>query len=605
MTEDQQALYQICGQTVDHLKSLIEDIKSERQAAYISRIQELENELSHLKRNKRYGLVWEDKPEDVVEQCKTNLPVLEADESRTIQEDPDGPTHLLIEGDNYHALSVLAYTHAKKVDVIYIDPPYNTGNKDFIYNDHFVDKEDTFRHSKWLSFMKKRLLLAQELLSDDGVIFISIGEDELNQLKLLCDEIFDEKNYITNFIWEKTQHFGRQKVNSYSNADYILCYGKQLQNWGIKELLVEKIKGEHGDAPLYNKSNPFNTLTIPAWTVVFNIPDGEYIETSDDKYTLMSKVIIRDGKNINNLVLRFRSRWSQRNLEEEVWKWTTFWVKSSKFAIRAIYWDGKTSHESPKQILFTNSNNEFCARSRFEQKIGVNEEGSAELLRIIGEQNVFDYPKPKTLIAYLLSLIFNPYLEKHHRDLIVLDFFAGSGTTGHAVLELNKEDGGKRQCILCTNNENHIAEEVTYPRMRNVINGYADVPGIPANLRYYHARFIDNTASLDDVRTKFIHRCNEMLQIRESCFTSVATSNPNPDFQVFENVHTLLAIVYHPYQIASLQSLSQTATKPIVAYIFSVNMSIFQIELNELADTVRVETIPDEILETYKKLFGL
>jgi len=200
---------------------------------------------------------------------KNALPVLKEVKGKEIKTDPSKPTNILIEGDNYHALSVLNYTHQGKIDVIYIDPPYNTGNKDFKYNDDYVDKEDAYRHSKWLSFMGKRLRLAKNLLKDDGVIFISIGEDEIAQLKLLCNEIFGEQNYITNFIWEKTQHFGRQKVNFYSNADYILCYAKQLNNSGLKELLVESIKEEHEDAPLYNASNPLNTLTIPAKKVIF------------------------------------------------------------------------------------------------------------------------------------------------------------------------------------------------------------------------------------------------------------------------------------------------------------------------------------------------
>ncbi len=166
-----------------------------RESELLTRIQELETELKKVKKQKRYGLVWEDKPEDVVERCKRELPVLEEDISRRIEASEDDLTHILIEGDNYHALSVLAYTHEKKVDVIYIDPPYNTGNKDFTYNDNYVDKEDSFRHSKWLSFMSKRLEIAKTLLKDTGVIFISIDDNEQSQLKLLCDDIF-----VDNFV---------------------------------------------------------------------------------------------------------------------------------------------------------------------------------------------------------------------------------------------------------------------------------------------------------------------------------------------------------------------------------------------------------------------
>lgn len=133
---------------------------------YIARIKELENELIRTKKQKRYGLVWEDKKEDVVERCKHELPVLVADESKTLSDDPSGPAHILIEGDNFHALSVLAYTHAGKVDVIYIDPPYNTGSKDWKYNNDYVDINDTFRHSKWICMMNNRLKIAKKLLKD-------------------------------------------------------------------------------------------------------------------------------------------------------------------------------------------------------------------------------------------------------------------------------------------------------------------------------------------------------------------------------------------------------------------------------------------------------
>lgn len=155
--------------------------------------------LGLLHEQKKYGLVWEDKPEDVELQMARELPVLtEVKERAIISEAPEAPNHILIEGDNLHALTALTYTHAGKIDVIYIDPPYNTGNKDFVYNDRYVDKEDSYRHSKWLSFMSRRLRIARSLLSDHGVIFISIDDNEQAALKLLCDEVFGDTNFILN-----------------------------------------------------------------------------------------------------------------------------------------------------------------------------------------------------------------------------------------------------------------------------------------------------------------------------------------------------------------------------------------------------------------------
>lgn len=190
---------------------------------------------------KKYGLVWEDKPEDVEEQLRDNLPVLrEVVEKRILAPSPleraggevlgsEAPNHILIEGDNLHALTALTFTHVGRIDVIYIDPPYNTGNKDFVYNDHFVDKEDSYRHSKWLSFMDKRLRIAKRLLSEKGVIFISIDDNEQSQLKLLCDEVFGDKNFIDNIIWKKTENIKMDSNFLSQNKDFILCYRKTTE----------------------------------------------------------------------------------------------------------------------------------------------------------------------------------------------------------------------------------------------------------------------------------------------------------------------------------------------------------------------------------------
>lgn len=192
--------------------------------------------LELLNKQKKYGLVWEDKPEDVEERLRDELPVLKEVKERFISsEDPEAPNHVLIEGDNLEALTALTYTHAGKIDVIYIDPPYNTGNKDFIYNDSFVDSEDSFRHSKWLSFMNKRLKLAKGLLSDKGVIFISIDDNEQAQLKLLCDEVFSNLDFVATIPWRKRT--AKSDVPHFLSQDYewILCYAASNYTAGLKK----------------------------------------------------------------------------------------------------------------------------------------------------------------------------------------------------------------------------------------------------------------------------------------------------------------------------------------------------------------------------------
>ena len=195
-----------------------------------------------LRSQKKYGLVWEDKPEDAEQRMVNEQPVLvEVPERAILSDDAEAPNHILIEGDNLEALTALSYTHAGKIDVIYIDPPYNTGNKDFIYNDSFVDKEDGYRHSKWLSFMNKRLKIAKNLLSEKGVIFISCDDNEQAPLKMLCDEIFGEANFFTNLIWQSTPGSNTGKTIK-TVTEYVLMYAKLKVLVDINSKPVEDTK---------------------------------------------------------------------------------------------------------------------------------------------------------------------------------------------------------------------------------------------------------------------------------------------------------------------------------------------------------------------------
>ena len=189
--------------------------------------QEKSELLQLLRSQKKYGLVWEDKPEDAEQRMVNEQPVLvEVPERAILSDDAEAPNHILIEGDNLEALTALSYTHAGKIDVIYLDPPYNTGNKDFIYNDSFVDKEDGYRHSKWLTFMNKRLKIAKNLLSDKGVIFISIDDNEQAPLKMLCDEVFGNINLCGQLIWRKKSGGGQTDIYFVTEHEYILVYQK-------------------------------------------------------------------------------------------------------------------------------------------------------------------------------------------------------------------------------------------------------------------------------------------------------------------------------------------------------------------------------------------
>lgn len=570
----------------------------------LKQITELESEL---KTAKKYGLVWdkENTKEEVVLRCEKDIPVLVADSKKKIVLGKDN--NILIEGDNYHVLTSLNFVAKDSIDLIYIDPPYNTGHEDFSYNDKFVSEDDGYRHSKWLSMMQKRLVLAKELLNEDGVIFISIDDNEQANLKLLCDSIFGEKNLITQFFWEKTQHFGRQKINFYSNCEYVLCYAKKLYSselGKLKELLVEKIKTELTDAPLFNASNRENTLTFKAGIVKFNLKDGVYNEGKNESYVLVQPVTVKNHKNANDLVLKFKSRWSQQTIDEEVAKGTTFWVKSDGFAIRAIYHEGKTAKESPKQLIFTNSNNPLCAYTRFGTKVGVNEEGSNELNDII-TQSIFSYPKPVSLIKYLINLYYDYKKDIHKKDFTVLDFFAGSGTTGQAVLELNKEDGGHRRFILCTNNENNICEGVTYPRLKTVITGrrndntkYSD--GIPSNLFYFLTDFIKDEANTEQAKYNLVEKVDALLCITENVFDERERNDYSSHF-VSGDKH--LFIYNDFYNVDKFNEFKNRVLKEKgykVVYVYSSDNSVDP-TLIEGLDVV-IKPIPSKIYEIYKEI---
>lgn len=184
-----------------------------------------------LRSQKKYGLVWEDKPEDAEQRMVNEQPVLvEVPERAILSDDAEAPNHILIEGDNLEALTALSYTHAGKIDVIYIDPPYNTGNKDFSYNDTFIDRENGYRHSMWLSFMDKRLEISKNLLSSRGTIFISIDDNELSQLKLLCDEIFGERNFIACPVRRRRKSQANLSKNISTIHEYVLIYRKNIEH---------------------------------------------------------------------------------------------------------------------------------------------------------------------------------------------------------------------------------------------------------------------------------------------------------------------------------------------------------------------------------------
>lgn len=581
-------------------------------ARKINELEGLTNEekselLKLLRSQKKYGLVWEDKPEDAEQRMLTELPVLEEIPDRAIISDaPDAPNHILIEGDNLEALTALSYTHSGKIDVIYIDPPYNTGNKDFVYNDSFVDKEDGYRHSKWLSFMSKRLKIAKGLLSEKGVIFISIDDNEQAQLKMLCDEIFGEENFFTNILWQSTP--GSNTGNAIKTVtEYVLMFSKQKQLVDINSRPIEdtakyKIQDkhlEHRGPFVPNKLD--RRMTGSHYSDALNYP----IETPDG--TLLYPGCSTEKQE------HWNWRWSKQKVEWGIANdFIMFNQKNGKWA---IYF---------KQYLKVDNNDKPIERALPYQNLVLEDamnaaRGTREVMDIFSEKK-FDYPKPLSLITFVLNMV-----SKHNS--IILDFFAGSGTTLHATMQLNSEDGGHRQCILVTNNENGICENVTYERNRRVIQGYTTPKGEEAaglthnNLRYYKTKFVPRDKTTKNLRDLMM-LSTDMLCIRNDAYTEKPFGGKNINKSLaryFENVQGTkrMLVVYNENAIPALVPLmkqvldsekkhweSEKLQRPgkLMVYVFSPNGYAYDDEFEDVADSVELCAIPDAILNAYRRV---
>ena len=543
-----------------------------------------------LRKQKKYGLVWEDKPEDVEERLREELPVLIEDTGKAIvSEDTDAPNHILIEGDNLEALTALAYTHEGQIDVIYIDPPYNTGNKDFVYNDQFVDKEDSYRHSKWLSFMSKRLRIAKRLLSDKGVIFISIDDNEQAQLKLLCDEVFGEKNFI-GCIPRLTspQRFAQEKNINISH-DSLLIYS-QNNNVSLNKIILDNKNGKtlKEDKIGHYYKGDTKALIAP-------ISQG-YSENCDYDFEYKGKIY----KPINKDGIRNRWFWTKKRMEAAA---KLGILRETKSGLRMqIYQDVKFD-ENTNTLITKEIGVRFCSLDLLDNKYS-NPNGVADL-SVFGDIK-FNNPKPISLIRTICEL----YPAKNST---ILDFFAGSGTTLHAAMQLNAEDGGHRKCILVTNNENNICEEVTYERNKRVIQGYTtpkgeEVPGLTGNtLRYYRTDFISRDRSPRNMRA-LVAASTDLLCIKNDIYKEarLAGRNINPKIaRYFAEGGRSMLVIYDERAISAITEILE-AVEPgkekIKVYVFSAGSYAYDDEFEEVADKVELCALPDAIYQAYQKV---
>nr|WP_303929568.1 site-specific DNA-methyltransferase [Ruminococcus bromii] len=414
--------------------------QDENTGNLLSYLSDLEKDVN----GKKYGLVFEEHREEIDEVLDTHTPVLT--EERELFIDNGGQMNFLIEGDNLASLKLLEKTHKGKIDLIFIDPPYNTKNGDFGYDDNRIDLNDSFRHSKWISFMKVRLSLARKLLKEEGVIFVAIDDNEQAALKLLCDQLFGEENFLASIIW---QHSIQPKGYSGTfsvHHNYLLCYQKTAQ------FVLNSLPRTDEDNKAY--SNPDND------------PRGKWrsgdVRNALYRPNLIYDIISPSGKVIKPCANGWR--WSKETVEEKIKTGEIIFSKDETRIIRKIYLN-TLSGRTPETIWFG-------------KDVGTTRSAMSEIKEIFGT-SAFGTPKPTGLIERTLRLL-------TRTDTTILDFFAGSGTTGHAVMKLNAEDGGNRKFILCTNNENNICRDVTYERIKRVI----DKEGYSSSLKYYKVDYI-------------------------------------------------------------------------------------------------------------------
>lgn len=560
-----------------------------------------------LRSQKKYGLVWEDKPEDAEQRMVNEQPVLvEVPERAILCDDAEAPNHILIEGDNLEALTALSYTHAGKIDVIYIDPPYNTGNKDFIYNDSFVDKEDGYRHSKWLSFMNKRLKIAKNLLSDKGVIFISIDDNEQAPLKLLCDEIFGERNFVAKFDW-------RKKTGANDAKDIAVITESILLYSNSKVLAVER--------EIWNRDEGSRNMKRFKFSDEFVETRGKYYLDTLDRGGLQYSDSMNYGIEAPDGGMIYPNGRSEFVNDGWIWKWgkdKVKWGLENKFLEFVKSKKSSGSKYTIKYKVYENVDNEGNIRKKVGRAFTnfilepINQQGNSELMALFGEVP-FSNPKPLGLLQYLLNTIVI-------KDVTILDFFAGSGTTLHATMQLNAEDGGHRQCILVTNNENGICENVTYERNRRVIQGYTTpkgekVPGLTRNnLRYYKTKFVPRDKSPKNLRNLMAHS-TDMLCIHNDTYSEKPFAGKNINnkiaryFESNDGTKRML-VIYRAEAIQALVELMKQEFKngeskengKLMVYVFSPNGYAYDDEFEDVADYVSLCAMPDAVLNAYRRV---
>lgn len=621
----------------------------------IKRLREKVDYLNSQLKNKKFGLSWIDVPESFDAESENKIPILEEVPELAIYNDDGKPTHILIEGDNYHALTCLNYTHHGKVDVIYIDPPYNTGSDGFTYKDSrflteypdgtTIHKNHPLRHSAWLSFMEKRLRLAKDLLKDSGVIFISIDENELTNLSSLCNSIWGVSNNVATLVWQKRKGGGNDSTHIAVDHEYILIYVNNKSNakWrvGYSSEYLRRYRFEDDISRYY-----FDTLSRPGLNnpIIYDVecPDGSIIKNG--MWQISEKAFL-NGKRNGDVIF----------------------VKNDDGGYTPMHKVRMPEGRVFRSIISNVSN----------------KDAADEMEMLFDNKKAFSNPKPTRLIEQLIEI---PNLSKAP---IILDFFAGSGTTLHATAKFVK-NGNNAQCILVQlpektwelQNDEKVAKrgneitfdlgydnlaEVVYDRCKKVLNGYnssktnteilysenitlrklnngaelirnvqqlkednlslfneikiafedgvlsvkgkrianTHIIGLGGSLKYYRTSFVGKNQpkdATDEDKLTLAKKANCLLSIAENTLYETESTDY---YQLYTDNMGKCTAIYFQEDYSKFDEFRNKVIElggKVNVYIFSwTNGSEFESEF-EFEDNISVKSIPQPILDIYKSL---
>ncbi len=549
---------------------------------------ELVAELQQTLSRKKFGLVWEDRNENNAEILQESIPLFKHIPQKDLLKADGDTSNLMIVGDNLHSLSVLNYTHPKGFDVIYIDPPYNTGNSDFIYNDKYVQDDDSYRHSMWLSFMQKRLKLAKKLMSPGGLIFISIDDNEYPRLALIADEIFGASRRIGPIGWF---YEGVNDNTAFvkKTHEYILCYSaddspklsRQVRDNNVvlsENISNSVIKNGH--------KNPPSAVVLPVG-FPSDFEEGVIKKSAVKVLAVDKDMVVKDFRLVHSVTVT--SGWSSKNILENFIR-NNFEHVVDANQQRTTFVLKKTGNIHYKKIRDTSHVLSVV------RNLGTTQQASEEL-KAMGL--TFSFPKPVGLISYLLSFHSNTNAR-------ILDFFAGSGTTGQAALELNQQDGGNRTFVVCTSNEGKIADDVCYPRLTSVIKGYGKSEsakeGIEANLRYLEVTLFGRSTT-DAAKRRLTQQATDVLCVKENTFNRVVDQT---NIKVFANKLNKMAVLFEPDNVDELlEIIAKDSSSNYLVYVFSLSTDDLSEELEQFGGRAKSIPVPEGLLNSYYRTLGL